>query len=574
MSLRGNVLLLKRLSEKMLSGDGTEQAETIYRDALAGFPDNLDLVEEAAWFFRDIGKAGNAQVILENALIRFPGEARLWNQTGVHHMEAGWEDGHNEMNRDRLKLAIASYRRAVELDPENPVFLGNLGDSLRQAGEFTEASLILERTVKYGGRGSDPAFSVNSLARLMDEKSYSVETGGSTESDWEQAGDLYRQAAQIGYENAVYLRDYAWWLYRERRLESAIEYYRRAQAADPYDSSFPYGEYTCHLELGSVSTALEALKKSLSLDPADPYKLADLADITGSLGDEAEAERIYLEVLRLGGGESWVLERLAEFRESRAEATDPEEPDAPVSIHGPDFFPVESLICGGSNTEALKWRTLALEAWGKALDIEPGSRHFKARSAAARMALGFTTGTRDLLIGALSPDSPRENADVLNRLGRLELIEAVGTGRAELWESSGNRLSAAAEAYPSVALFHAYLGYRYHLANDDEKAFHAFAHAADRNPAHPEHAANAGVCALRSGRFAEGSAFLQRALRVKDYVAEWQNALGLCLLGAGNSAESLEAFRRASLLDPDNESYVSNIGLAHMSLHTPRGLLQ
>jgi tetratricopeptide (TPR) repeat protein len=574
MSMGGNVLLLKRLSEKMLSGDGSEQAEAMYRHALAGFPDNLDLVDEAAWFFRDIGKAGEAEAILEKALIRFPGEARLWNQTGVHHMEAGWDDEHNEMNKERLRLAIVSYRRAVELDPENPVFLGNLGDSLRQAGDFTEASGVLERTVKYGGRGSDPAFAVNSLARLMDEKSYSIETGGSTESDWEHAGDFYLQAAQIGYENADYQRDYAWWLYRERRLDSAVEYYRRAQAADPHDSSFPYGEYACHLELGNLSTALEALNRSLSLDPADPQKLADLADITGSLGDETEAERIYLDVLRHGGEESWVLERLAEFRESRAEITDPEDPAAVVSIHGPVFFPAESLICGCANPEAVKWRSLALESWEKALDSEPGSRHFKARCGGARMALGLTTGTRELLIGALSADSPRENADVLNRLGRLDLFEAAGTGSIDLWESSGNRLSAAAEAYPSVASFHAYLGYRYHLANDDERAFHAFAHAADRNPAYPEYAANAGICAWRSGRFAEGSAFLQRALSKKDHVAEWQNALGLCLLGTGDSAESLEAFRRASLLDPDNESYVSNIALAHMSLHTPRGLLQ
>ncbi len=570
----GNPRLLKKLSEILQSDDRADEVSELYRNALQNSPEDRDLLEDAVWFTREVGMSGKAESFLRDALKLDPEDSRLWNQLGVHFMESGWNEPMTLIENEALDEAIAAYRRAVELSSDDAVFLGNLGDALRQAGKWTEAAELLAKAVENGSDTIEDAFAVNALARLEDERSYAVEGSDSSAEDWQKSGDHYHRAAVISAANADFQRDYAWWLYRERRLEEAIAFYRRGASLDPSDDSLPYGESICWLELGNEQAALTALEKALEIKPADIVMIADKADILGATGNADLAERLYRDVITRSEDAAWTWERLAEFREHRALEAEPAKLIPELSLAGPGHFDAESLVADSPSPAGESWRRLALTAWEKALKIDPDNRKLRARCGAAWMELGNREKSLELLSSSTLLTGEPWTSDCLNRLGRLEILEALSTGSPEMWNLSKNHLTAAAEISPMEASFQAATGYWNYLKGDWLKALEAFRQAADRAPGAPEYAANSGICAYATGSFDEAAAYLRRALTLRDSEAEWQNTLGLSLLASGNPGEALNAFRSACLIDPRSELYPANLAMAHHSLHAPEGLLQ
>ncbi len=477
-------------------------------------------------------------------------------------MEIGWDEETGSMNLESLESAIHAYRRAVEEMPENTVFTGNLGDALRQSGKLTEAWDLLSKAVEGGSDSSEDAFAINSLARLEDERSYNAQGSDSSAADWENSGEHYRSAAVNGSGNIDFQRDYAWWLYRERRLEESTEFYRRAGEMDSSDASLPYGEYSCFLELGNEKNALEALERALTVKPTDQGMLADKADLLGAMGDAEAGKIIFGGVLVNTEKAPWALERMAEFCTLRAEEAEPENPVPVVSLDSPGVFTVESLITRIRTSDGDKWRQLALNAWEEARHPEPDNPRLRAGFAAALLAAGRRKEAGELL------KKDTGNPDSMNLLGRLELLDS------SLRQQSKKHLDAAASSNPDIPRFHADIGYWYYLEHQWEKALEAFRQAADRAPHSPEYAANTGICAYVSGYFEEAVVYLQRALAMGGEHADWQNALGLSLMASGSPVQALEAFRSACLSNPLSEVFPANLAMAHETLHTPSGTLQ
>ncbi|MCK5735945.1 MAG: tetratricopeptide repeat protein, partial [Spirochaetaceae bacterium] len=527
-----------------------------------------NLLEDAVWFFRALGYSSLAESTLLQSIDFNPEDGRLWNQLGVHLMETGWDENSNTTDPGAIDSAVHAYRRAVGLLPENPVILGNLGDALRQSGKLAEAADFLEKAVEGGSSSSEDAFALNSLARLEDERSYSVEGSESSAADWERSGDHYHQAAVNSLENADFHRDYAWWLYRERRLEESLASYRRAGNIDLSDESFPYGEYTCYMELGDERAASEALNRALVIKPDDPLMLADKADLLGITGKVEVAERIYHELLSEAGSPAWIWERLAEFRGVRAVEAEPSNTVPMIFLDDFEQFDFEMFVSGSHSSDRDRWRHLTLDAWGKALNIEPENHYYKIQFAAALMDTGQFEKAGEILKRELG------NANSLNRLGRLELYKARKLGDEKLLSVSKGHLIAAVKAIPEVSSFHADLGCWYYLESRWKKALEEFRQAADREPECSEYAANAGICAYASGNFNEGVAYLKRALSMGGSIAEWLNVLGLSLLAVGSQHQALEAFRSACLADPFSDVFPANLAMAHNSLHIPAGPLQ
>ncbi len=557
-----NLSLLKRLSEKLLNEDCVTEALELYRKSLRLKPGDLDLLEDAVWFFRAAGSPELAEASLRQALENKSDNPRLWNQFGVHFMETGWDEEAGSMKSESLESAIHAYRRAVEKMPENTVFMGNLGDALRQSGRLTEAWELLSKAVEGGSDSSEDAFAINSLARLEDERSYAAEGSDSSAADWENSGKHYRLAAVNGGGNSDFQRDYAWWLYRERRLEEAIDFYQRAGEIAPSDESFPYGEYSCFLELGNEKSALEALEKALLIKPSDSGMLVDKADLLGSMGDAEAGERLYREILINTEKAAWALERMAVFCTLQAEKTEPANPAPIVSLDNPGMLAVEDLITRVRTSDGDKWRLLALNAWEDVRHLEPDNSNARAGFAAALLAVGRREEAGELL------KKETGNPDAMNLLGRLELLDSSLRRQARI------HLDAAVSSNPDISRFHADIGYWYYLEHQWEKALEAFRQAADRAPHSPEYAANTGICAYASGYFEEAVVYLQRALAMGGEQADWQNALGLSLMASGSPLQALEAFRSACLENPFSEIFPANLAMAHESLHTPSDTLQ
>lgn len=570
----GDRLLVKKLSELLTSDGLNGDAVNLYLNALHKNPGNIDLLEDAIWFIRSIGEPEIAEKIVRDAIKATPDDSRLWNQLGVHFMEIGWSDDSDRPDPETLAEAINAYRRAVDLEPENPLLMGNLGDALRQAEKYTEAEEMLRKAVEGGSDDVDDAFALNSLARLEDERSYSSSGGESSAEDWQNSGNNYQQAAELASDNSDFQRDYAWWLYRERRLEEALVYYKRGVAVDPSDDSLLYGASVCWLELGNEEAALESLEQALIVKPGDLGMLADKADLLGFFGRSSESERIYKDLIVRGGSETWILERYAEFLEKLAiEQETPHTPPA-IALDGPGQFEIRSLFAADIPRTTDHPSLRAVNIWEVALKAEPGNVKLKSKYGIASMKIGEYERALKLLASAPVSTKEEWKGDALYTLGLLELVEAVEQGKPDRWIHSKNHLSAAIESSPINPFFQSGLGYWYFLKGEWTLALEAFRQASDRLPGESVFAANTGICAYASGNFEEGAAYLRRALSLRDSEADWQNTLGLCLLASGESEYALEAFRTACLIEPGNDLYPANLAMAHQSLYAPGDSIQ
>lgn len=580
----GNRSLLKDLAENLTGRGREDESRKAYRKALDLFPLDTDLLDDAIWHARENEDDDAVREYIDRALDVNPDNGGSWNQLGVHMMETGWNDEDGVIILSALNEAIQAYRKALDLDPGNSVYRGNLGDALRQSGDWPEATELLEEVVaeaagapgKERGFHSTDGFALNSLGRLEDERSYSAEGSATSAGDWENAGMHYRQAVERTGENPDYLRDYAWWLYRERRLEEAAGMYRRAAVQDPGDETLPYGESTCWRELGEEGKAMDTLDKALAIRTGAPEMMADKAELLGFLGDRQAADRLFLRVLEVSEGDIWLGERYASYLENTARM-ESLPVDLPVLdaegrfIPGFDFVPVE-----GSES-SVHYLQKALSAWEAVLPGQGDERRVSGRIGVILAALGRSAEAEEHLRASLTHSL--RDAEAVNLLGRISLDSAVaagGPGTAEgrtFLESAGHRLKAAVEYMPQNPLYHAHLAYFHVLESRWDLARRHFAEASGRDEAEFSYSAHTGIAALLAGEPDTAVGFLERIVSDGSR-AEWLNALGLALLASGVSGAAVDAFRSACLADPESEIYPANLAMAHAGLNIPRGPLQ
>jgi tetratricopeptide (TPR) repeat protein len=99
-------------------------------------PDLVQIVEQAAALLLDDGDVDRARQLYQQAADRHPGVATYWSGIGYCLVRCG-----------RLTEAVNVTRRAVALEPANPVLLNDLGWALVEAGEYSEARPVLQKAV-------------------------------------------------------------------------------------------------------------------------------------------------------------------------------------------------------------------------------------------------------------------------------------------------------------------------------------------------------------------------------------------------------------------------------------------
>jgi tetratricopeptide (TPR) repeat protein len=108
--------------------------------SLLSLPDNTPdlciIIDEAGSYLIQEREYKDGLELYRAAVARFPQVAVLHEGLGCC---AGHEGFHDE--------AIAASRRALDLEPDNPEFVNNLGWSLYEAGHLQEAETVLARAV-------------------------------------------------------------------------------------------------------------------------------------------------------------------------------------------------------------------------------------------------------------------------------------------------------------------------------------------------------------------------------------------------------------------------------------------
>jgi len=210
-----------------------DDAETVYREILAGIPEQPDVLHFLGVLCHQRGKSDEAESLIRRALELAP----------------GYVDAHNNLgnvlrDRDRLEEARAAYREAIRLKPDHADAHNNLGVVLKVEGRLDEAV------------------------------------------------GAYRKAIEIDRNHADAFFNLGTALWRQRKAKEATTAYRRSIELRPHNSE-AY-EVLCSIfrRTGELDLASEVLRKWIAGEPDNPIARHLLAACQGSAPDRAADDYI------------------------------------------------------------------------------------------------------------------------------------------------------------------------------------------------------------------------------------------------------------------------------------------
>jgi tetratricopeptide (TPR) repeat protein len=175
----------------------------------------------------------------------------------------------------RYEEAVASYRRALALDPRFEEALGNVGVALRELRRFPEALEALDQALGLSPR--DAELLCNRGAVLLD-----LERPGEALPSLNTALALAPDHVMALNNRALALKQLGW-------KEEALSACEQALAADPTQAAVWLTQGGALAELGRVEDALASYDKGLALAPENALGLADKALLLSEIGRTGEA---------------------------------------------------------------------------------------------------------------------------------------------------------------------------------------------------------------------------------------------------------------------------------------------
>ena len=263
-----------------LQNGRSDEAATLQAllEVLALEPEHGDALTLAGFCLVRLGRAAEAQALLDRVLAREPGRWLAWANRAEARLLAGDKAGAAEDYRQAAALRpcpeffinLASLldelgdqpgrrealNRALDLDPTSPGALNNLGLWHEDAGEKEQALACFELAAASDPESRDVA---ENLSRLLITRAKPLEDGDPEclreflettlaryprlpafhlrLGEWllarhenERAGEHFSRLIELQPENPTGYANYAITLHRQKRLEEALDWHRRAAA--------------------------------------------------------------------------------------------------------------------------------------------------------------------------------------------------------------------------------------------------------------------------------------------------------------------------------------------------------
>jgi tetratricopeptide (TPR) repeat protein len=239
-----------------------DRASALCRKTLGREPGNVDALHLLGVIALGEGRPERAVQLLGKAVAARSAEA--YSNLGNAHHAAG-----------RPAEACASYRRAIDLNPNFAAAHNNLGRVLCEEGDFAAASASCERAVEFA---PDLAEAHNNLGNAL---------RGLGRLDAAEAA--FRRALRLQPNNAALHVNLGNLLGDLKRFEEARACYRRAIEIDAGLAAAHYGLAASLRSLGDLATAAEGYQKVLLLNPDQAFVWNDLGRALRSLGRFEEA---------------------------------------------------------------------------------------------------------------------------------------------------------------------------------------------------------------------------------------------------------------------------------------------
>ena len=182
---------------------------------------------------------------------------------------------------DRNDEAIAVLTALTETNGDLMMVHLSLGDLLRKAERFDEASQAYDRALDRVGTVSDAHWVVFYSRGIAHER----------EKRWEKADADFRKALELNPDQPLVLNYLGYSLVeRGEKLDEALGMIQRAVAAQP-DSGYIVDSLAWALfTLGRYSESLDPMERASILEPVDPIVTDHLGDVYWAVGRKVEAE--------------------------------------------------------------------------------------------------------------------------------------------------------------------------------------------------------------------------------------------------------------------------------------------
>jgi predicted TPR repeat methyltransferase len=189
-------------------GGRLAEAEAVYRQVLAGDPENPDALHYLGVLYHQQGRSAEAVDLIRRALALAP----------------GYVDAHNNLGNvlktlDQIEEAADAYRRALDLRPDDPPIQNNLAIALRWLGRVDEAIALHRGAIERAPRFAAAHFG---LGQALGE-------GG----DLEGAIAAFYQAMALRPEHTAVYQSLGRALHRAGRDAEAVGVFARWLEQDP-----------------------------------------------------------------------------------------------------------------------------------------------------------------------------------------------------------------------------------------------------------------------------------------------------------------------------------------------------
>ena len=224
-------------------GGRLAEAEGVYRQVLAQFPDHTDALHLLGVLAGQTGQADRAIDLIGRAIMIKPAVAQYHGNLGEAYRRSS-----------QLDAALVSLRRAVELKPDMADAHTNLGRVLWDMGRAEEAIAALRRAIELHP-GHAEAYSA--LGNLLKD-----------EGRHEEAIAAFTQRIRLRPDDAQAHNNLGVCLHAVGRLEEATAAFRRTIQLKP-DHAQAHGNLGIALqESGRAEEAIAAFQRALELNPS------------------------------------------------------------------------------------------------------------------------------------------------------------------------------------------------------------------------------------------------------------------------------------------------------------------
>lgn len=412
------------------------------------------------------------------------------------------DKGYSLTELNHLEEAIASYDRAIALQPDVAWGWARKGRTLRLMGKLTDALAAYDQALElfpdYGWAHNGRGIVLEQMGRYEDALDCFARASAIKPRDvwhwYNQAGvllhlDRHAEAIPIlkrGLEmNPKHAASWAKLGQIHRQLkhyETAIGYHEQALRLDPEYAWAHNGCGLTHKILGNIEAALNCFQQAVEYEPENVWYWYNLTETFVEVGRYSEALQTALESTRINGDHASSWAKLGQIQRY---------------LSNPDE---------------------ALEAYERALSLQPD--------------YSWALNGKGI---------------VLEQMGRYE--DALECYREASRHSSENDTSHLYNQGNALAMLGRY-----------EEACAALQEATDRNPKYPRSWARLGNVQRRLGNYEVGLAALEQALQIDPSYGWAWNELGIIHEHLNQYQQSLEAYQQAAASDPENPNYVYQQG--------------